>query len=102
MKQIVIAVFMASLVLLANYSLANNTTQDVTRAAVTAASSKLQLNQADVEQLVAIPGLGRVKAQAIVDHISQHGQITSEADLTKVKGIGEKLAARVAEYVSFD
>lgn len=102
MKQIIAAMVMAAMVLFTNHTLANNKVQEVTKVAATEASSKVRLNQASVEQLVAVPGLGRVKAQAIVEHIGEHGPIANEADLTKVKGVGAKLAARVAQYVSFD
>ncbi|CAM5206299.1 ComEA family DNA-binding protein [Alishewanella longhuensis] len=101
MKQLIAAMSLAVTVLFANYVLANTNTQEITKVAAEA-STKLRLNQASVEQLTAVPGLGQVKAQAVVDHIAEHGAIKSEAELTKVKGIGEKLAARVAQYVSFD
>lgn len=101
MKKLVLSAMLAALVLGANYTLANTSGQTLTRATAEA-STKLKLNQASVEQLTAIPGLGKVKAQAILDHISEHGEIKSQAELTKVKGIGEKLAAKVAEYVSFE
>ena len=102
MKNLIVATLLATAVLVANYSLANSNVQEVTKATASQASSKLRLNQASVEQLVAVPGLGKVKAEAIVAHISANGAISSEAELTKVKGIGPKLAARVAQYVSFD
>ncbi len=101
MKKLVLSAMLAALVLGANYTLANTSGQTLTRATAEV-STKLKLNQASVEQLTAIPGLGKVKAQAILDHISEHGEIKSQAELTKVKGIGDKLAAKVAEYVSFE
>jgi competence protein ComEA len=102
MKHLLISAFLAALVIGANVSLANTNTQQVSKTAAAEASTKLKLNQASAEQLAAVPGLGKVKAQAIVDYVQQHGAMKSEADLTKVKGIGNKLAAKVAEYVSFD
>lgn len=102
MKHLLISALLAALVIGANVSLANTNTQQVSKTAAAEASTKLKLNQASAEQLAAVPGLGKVKAQAIVDYVQQHGAIKSEADLTKVKGIGNKLAAKVAEYVSFD
>ena len=62
---------------------------------------KVSVNSATLEQLDAIPGLGKKKAQAVIDHIAQHGPMQSEADLVKVKGIGEKLAAKISPYLSF-
>ncbi|MDP5036096.1 MAG: helix-hairpin-helix domain-containing protein [Alishewanella sp.] len=102
MKNIIVATLLATAVLVANHSLANSNVQEVTKATASQATTKLRLNQASVEQLVAVPGLGKVKAEAIVAHINENGAISNEADLTKVKGIGPKLAARVAQYVSFD
>ncbi len=102
MKHILSATLLATAVLVANFSLANSNTQEVSKASASQVHTKLRLNQASVEQLTAVPGLGSVKAQAIVEHITQNGAIKSEAELTKVKGIGEKLAARVAQYVSFE
>lgn len=102
MKYFLSAAIIATLVLWTNYTVANARSTEMSVAAVNQAQSKLVLNQASVDQLTAVPGLGRVKAQAIVDHIATHGAITSEAELTKVRGIGEKLAERVAQFVSFD
>jgi competence protein ComEA len=102
MKHLLISAFLASLVIGANVCLANANTQQVSKAVAVEAGTKLKLNQASAEQLSAVPGLGKVKAQAIVDYVQEHGAIKSEAELTKVKGIGNKLAAKVAEYVSFD
>ncbi len=63
---------------------------------------KVSINTASLEQLDAIPGLGKKKAQAVLDHIAQYGPIQSQADLTKVKGIGDKLAAKIGPYLSFN
>ena len=43
-----------------------------------------------VDGLVAVPGIGPTKAQAIVDHRSAHGPFKSVDDLKSVKGIGAK------------
>lgn len=48
-----------------------------------------------------MPGIGEKKAQAIKDYISANGPIKDQKQLTEVKGIGDKLAAKVAEHVSF-
>jgi competence protein ComEA len=48
----------------------------------------VDLNQATVEQLDALPGVGPTTAQAIVDYRSRHGPFTSVDDLLQVRGIG--------------
>lgn len=64
-------------------------------------TTKLSINKASPEQLLAIPGIGQKKAQAIVDYIKANGPIKNQQQLTEVKGIGEKLATKIAEFVSF-
>jgi len=70
-------------------------------AAATAAGSgtpsptaPLDLNSATAEQLDALPGIGPVTAQKIVDYRQAHGPFRSVDDLEGVPGIGP---ARVAE-----
>lgn len=103
MKDVTLAVLLAAFTLGLNATVAAKPEQQLSKdTAVVQSSSALKLNQASVEQLVAVPGLGRAKAQAVVDYIAENGPIRSQAQLTEVKGIGEKLASRVAQYVSFD
>jgi len=65
------------------------------------APNKLSINKASSEQLVAIPGIGQKKAQAILDYIKANGPIKDQKQLTQVKGIGDNLAKKIAEFVSF-
>ena len=49
----------------------------------------LSLNSATVEQLDAMPGIGPVLAQRIIQYRDQHGGFTSVDQLRKVSGFGE-------------
>jgi len=51
-------------------------------------SSPVDLNSATVEQLDALPGIGPVTAQKIVDYRTEHGPFTSVDDLDAIPGIG--------------
>lgn len=50
----------------------------------------IDINLATVEELEAIPGVGKVIAQRIVDDRTAHGYFLAPADIIRVKGIGEK------------
>ena len=57
----------------------------IVKAAVT-----LNLNTATLEQLEALPGIGRSTAQRILEHRQKSGGFKKVEDLMQVKGIGEK------------
>ncbi|WP_110668469.1 ComEA family DNA-binding protein [Salinicola halophilus] len=54
------------------------------------AQEAVNINQASAETLATLPGIGDVKAQAIVDDREANGDFGSLDDLTRVSGIGQK------------
>jgi competence protein ComEA len=54
------------------------------------ALATVNINTATKDELVALPGIGPVKAQAILDYRKQNGSFKSVDDLQQVKGIGAK------------
>lgn len=55
----------------------------------------LDVNRATAEQLEALPGIGAVKAAAILAVREERGGFRSLAELESVRGIGPKLAAKL-------
>ena len=54
------------------------------------AFAAVNLNTATKDELIALPGIGPAKAQAILDHRTTHGPFKSVEELKDVKGIGAK------------
>ena len=59
----------------------------------------INVNLADVQELCALPGIGPVLAQRIVDERTRGGLYHYPADLLSVSGIGEKTLQRLLPYI---
>jgi competence protein ComEA len=68
-------------------------------AAGSSPSAPLDLNSATLEQLEALPGIGPVTAQKILDYRQQHGAFHSVAELEGVPGIGPSHMAQLKGLV---
>ena len=53
-----------------------------------AASLPVNINTADAAELAALPGIGKVLAQRILDYRRVHGDFSAVEQLTNVEGIG--------------
>ncbi|WP_110655738.1 ComEA family DNA-binding protein [Salinicola halimionae] len=62
-----------------------------------AQDTPVNINQASVETLTTLPGIGEVKAQAIVDDRESNGDYKTLEDLTRVDGIGETTVTNLAD-----
>lgn len=59
----------------------------------------VDLNEASLGELTAIPGIGDTMAQRILDWRAENGPFRQVDDLMKVKGIGEKSLEKIRPYV---
>ena len=62
-------------------------------------AGKLDINSAQVDALMSLPGIGEVRAHAIVRHREQNGDYASVDDLLGVPGIGPATLEAVRDLV---
>jgi comEA protein len=61
--------------------------------------STVELNAASYEDLLALPGIGPVLAQRILDYRQAHGPFGRIEELVRVNGIGPKLLEKLRPYL---
>ena len=54
-------------------------------------ASKVNINEASVEELITLDGIGEAYAKRIIEFRDKNGPFQKPEDLLKVKGIGEKI-----------
>lgn len=63
---------------------------------------KINLNQATVEQLETLPGIGPTKAEDILSFREENGSFKAIEDLKEISGIGEKTFEKLKDLISVD
>lgn len=63
-------------------------------------ADRININDADAAALAGLNGIGRAKADAIVQYRKANGPFASVEDLTKVKGISPALVERNRDQLS--
>jgi competence protein ComEA len=61
---------------------------------------RIDLNQADREQLLQVPGIGDRTADKIEDYREEHGQFRSKEELTQIHGIGPAKYEKMSDWLT--
>lgn len=60
----------------------------------------ININSADLDGLVSLPGIGTTKAQAIIDYRDEHGPFIDKKDIILVPGIGETILDSIFDLIT--
>ena len=63
-------------------------------------TQKIDINRAPAWLLEALPGIGEVKAQAIIDYRQQNGLFNNVNELLKVEGIGQATLDNIRDFIT--
>lgn len=72
----------------------------IPRADGTDQAQKIDINRAELWLLEALPGIGEVRAQAIVGYRDEQGPFRRIEDLLRVSGIGPATFDRIKDYIT--
>ncbi len=60
----------------------------------------ININTATLEQLIELPGIGEVKAQAIIDYRNANGPFTNPEQIMNVRGIGQATYEAIKDLIT--
>lgn len=62
----------------------------------------VNINTADKDQLMTLPGIGETLALRITEYREEHGEFKSIEEIMRVDGIGQKKFNDIAELITVD
>ena len=60
----------------------------------------VNINTADLDALMTLKGIGRVKAEAIISYRSEHGEFSDIEELMLISGIKEGTFAKIRDFIT--
>ena len=64
------------------------------------ANGKININTADLQTLMTLPGIGEAYAQRIIDYRQANGPFGKISDIMNVSGIGEKRFDAIKDFIT--
>lgn len=63
---------------------------------------RVNINTADAERLMTLPGIGASKAESILAYREEHGRFSSVEELMNITGIKEGVYSKIENYITVD
>ena len=63
-------------------------------------SFPISINEADKEEIMALPGIGEVLADRIIEFRNTHGDFSSPEELLNVEGVGKKRLEEIMDLIT--
>ena len=60
----------------------------------------MNINQADLEELMKLPGIGESIATSILEHRNKNGNFKKKEDIKNVSGIGESKYSKIKDKIT--
>lgn len=76
----------------------NNTIKN--NASITPANTLININTATLNELMKLTGIGKSKAENIIEYRKTHGDFKNTSDITKVNGIGKSTYEKFKELIT--
>lgn len=71
-----------------------------TQAALAETETRVNINTADIDELMTLKGIGEAKAQAIIEYRENNGKFRSVEEIVNVNGIGEATLEKLFDYIT--
>ena len=73
---------------------------EVPAVSATVTEERININTATMEELMLLPGIGEVRAKAVIEYRENYGGFVSIEEITEVRGIGSVTYDNIKEFIT--